>query len=87
MLLLLNRQSLRQLFRLANQNAFFAPQLTAHYSDITLGYFKQFAEPLDDMVVGFAINRRGGDADFQPLAVETDNFIIGSLGLELAVEQ
>lgn len=69
-----------------NTQGFLPSQFALQDLYITFGDFKKFAKPLDDVFVGFAINRWCGYANFQAIVMNANNFIIRRFRLEQAVK-
>lgn len=77
----------RQFFWRANSDAFFPAgfaryEFAGRLTDRKLIGYKRY-----QMLIGFAVDRRGLDSEFQPLAMQTCPFILAGLGLNMETQR
>src|SRR5690606_17282902 len=61
-----------------------AAALATHQGDTAFGHAENLGDEPDQLFVGLAVHRRRGDLDLQPVVVDTDDGIAGSLRLDMA---
>lgn len=62
---------------------FVATGFALFYHHLAFSDPKLFCQILDQMGIGLAVYRRGGDGDFQFVAMLTDNSIAAGFGLDV----
>jgi len=67
---------------MCNVDLFMAAQFALFNADLTFGDFKLFCEKFHQMCVRLTINRRGGDGDFQFVAMQTHQAVAAGFGLD-----
>ena len=65
-----------------NADLFMAAQLALFNTDLTFGDFKLFGEKFHQVRIRLTVNRRGGDGDFQFVAMQTDQAVTAGFGLD-----
>ena len=79
-------RQIRQFFRCVQAHAFLPVEFTADQADLTFGYTERLGQKGQQMGVGFAFYRWGGEADLQTFTVQAGELIAAGLGLQVAVE-
>ncbi|MNT11386.1 hypothetical protein D3C72_1462630 [compost metagenome] len=59
------------------------PQFAFLYGDVAFRHFELLGEKLDQMSVGLAVYRRGGNGDFKFVAMQTDNLVAAGFRLNI----
>lgn len=55
--------------------------------DVTTRHAKCFGEKFEQVLVGLAVDRRGGDTDFQVFTLRANNFVLAGTWLGLYMQQ
>lgn len=71
----------RDILRIRNADLFMAAQFALFNADLTFGDFKLFRQKFHQMCIGLPVHGRGGDGDFQFVAMQTHQTIAAGFGL------
>jgi len=66
-----------------NAKLFMSALLPGGNAYLTSGHAELFRQILEQVFIGFAIDRRGGDAHLEAAAMRTDNFVPAGAWLEI----